>query len=159
MSAQQLTSGGVLFEISDSGVGVSPARLAELNHRLDNPPIIDESVGRHMGLFAVAHLAARHGVRVRLRPGAPRGLTALVASGHPDRARHPLVRRVGATSRRSRGPSGPGDEHRSRRGSRGCSRGHAPAGAGRPAAGLQLVPEPPAVRSRRRRPSPARRLG
>jgi signal transduction histidine kinase len=78
MSAQQLTGGGVLFEISDSGVGVSPARLAELNHRLDNPPIIDESVGRHMGLFAVAHLAARHGVRVRLRPGAPRGLTALV---------------------------------------------------------------------------------
>ncbi len=78
MSAQQLASGGVLFEISDSGVGVSPARLAELNHRLDNPPIIDESVGRHMGLFAVAHLAARHGVRVRLRPGAPRGLTALV---------------------------------------------------------------------------------
>ena len=78
MSAQQLASGGVLFEISDSGVGVSPARLAELNHLLDNPPIIDESVGRHMGLFAVAHLAARHGVRVRLRPGAPRGLTALV---------------------------------------------------------------------------------
>ena len=78
MSAQQLASGGVLFEISDSGVGVSPARLSELNHQLDNPPIIDESVGRHMGLFAVAHLAARHGVRVRLRPGAPRGLSALV---------------------------------------------------------------------------------
>jgi len=31
-----------------------------------------------MGLFAVSHLAARHGVRVRLRPAAPRGLTALV---------------------------------------------------------------------------------
>jgi hypothetical protein len=78
MSAQQLANGGVLFEISDSGVGVSPARLAEMNHRLDNPPVMDESVGRHMGLFAVAHLAARHGVRIRLRPGSPRGLTVLV---------------------------------------------------------------------------------
>jgi signal transduction histidine kinase len=78
MSAQQLANGGVLFEIGDSGVGVSQARLAEMNHRLDHPPIIDESVGRHMGLFAVAHLAARHGVRVRLRPGSPRGLTVLV---------------------------------------------------------------------------------
>jgi hypothetical protein len=68
----------VLFEIGDSGVGVSQARLAEMNHRLDHPPIIDESVGRHMGLFAVAHLAARHGVRVRLRPGSARGLTVLV---------------------------------------------------------------------------------
>jgi signal transduction histidine kinase len=78
MSAKQLTNGGVLFEIGDSGVGVSQARLAEMNHRLDNPPIIDESVGRHMGLFAVAHMSARHGVRVRLRPGSPRGLTVLV---------------------------------------------------------------------------------
>jgi signal transduction histidine kinase len=78
MSAQQLANGGVLFEIGDSGVGVSQARLAEMNHRLDHPPIIDESVGRHMGLFAVAHLAARHGVRVRLRSGSPRGLTVLV---------------------------------------------------------------------------------
>jgi hypothetical protein len=31
-----------------------------------------------MGLFAVAHLAARHGVRVRLQQASPRGLTALV---------------------------------------------------------------------------------
>jgi hypothetical protein len=31
-----------------------------------------------MGLFAVARLAERHGVRVRLRSGSPHGLTALV---------------------------------------------------------------------------------
>jgi hypothetical protein len=31
-----------------------------------------------MGLFAVARLAERHGVRVRLRAGSPQGLTALV---------------------------------------------------------------------------------
>jgi hypothetical protein len=35
-------------------------------------------VSRHMGLFAVARLAERHGVRVRLRPRSPHGLTALV---------------------------------------------------------------------------------
>jgi hypothetical protein len=49
-----------------------------MNWRLDNPPIIDVSVSRHMGLFAVARLAERHGVRVRLRPALPQGLSALV---------------------------------------------------------------------------------
>jgi signal transduction histidine kinase len=78
VSAQELTSGGVLIEVSDSGVGIPEARLAEMNWRLDNPPVIDVSVSRHMGLFAVARLAERHGVRVRLRPGSPKGMTALV---------------------------------------------------------------------------------
>jgi signal transduction histidine kinase len=78
VSAQELASGGVLIQVSDSGVGVSEARLAEMNQRLDNPPVIDESVSRHMGLFAVGRLAERHGVRVRLRAGSPQGLTALV---------------------------------------------------------------------------------
>ena len=78
ISAQELTSGGVLMEVSDSGVGVSYARLAEINRRLDDPPVIDASVARHMGLFAVGRLAERHGVRVRLRAGTPRGLSALV---------------------------------------------------------------------------------
>jgi signal transduction histidine kinase len=78
VSVQELTSGGVLIQVSDNGVGISPARLAEINRRLDDPPAIDDSVSRHMGLFAVARLAQRHGVRVRLRAGTPQGLTALV---------------------------------------------------------------------------------
>jgi hypothetical protein len=78
VSVQELASGGVLIQVSDSGVGVSAARLAEMNQRLDDPPAIDVSVSRHMGLFAVARLAERHGVRVRLRAGTPQGLTALV---------------------------------------------------------------------------------
>ena len=49
-----------------------------MNWRLDNRPAIDVSVSRHMGLFAVARLAERHGVRVRLRPALPQGLSALV---------------------------------------------------------------------------------
>jgi signal transduction histidine kinase len=75
---QELSSGGVLVEISDRGIGVSEERLADMNWRLDNRPAIDVSVSRHMGLFAVARLAERHGVRVRLRPAPPQGLSALV---------------------------------------------------------------------------------
>jgi signal transduction histidine kinase len=78
VSARELSSSGVLIEIADRGVGISQSRLTELNWRLDNPPMIDVSVTRHMGLFAVGRLAQRHGVRVRLRPGTDKGLTALV---------------------------------------------------------------------------------
>ena len=78
LTMQELTSGGVLIEIIDKGIGVSEARLADMNFRLDNPPTIDVSVSRHMGLFAVARLAERHRVRVRLRPATPQGLSALV---------------------------------------------------------------------------------
>ncbi|MGH3294550.1 MAG: sensor histidine kinase [Trebonia sp.] len=78
VTMQELTSGGVLIEVVDKGIGVSEARLADMNWRLDNPPTIDVSVSRHMGLFAVARLAERHRVRVRLRPAPPQGLSALV---------------------------------------------------------------------------------
>ena len=78
VAMQELSSGGVLIEIVDKGIGVSDARLADMNWRLDNPPTIDVSVSRHMGLFAVARLAERHRVRVRLRPAPPQGLSALV---------------------------------------------------------------------------------
>ncbi len=78
VTAQEVTSGGVLIDVSDSGAGIPEGRMAEINWRLDHPPVIDVSVSRHMGLFAVARLAERHGVRVRLRAGSPRGLTALV---------------------------------------------------------------------------------
>ena len=78
VSMQELSSGGLLIEVVDKGIGVSDARLADMNWRLDNPPTVDVSVSRHMGLFAVARLAERHRVRVRLRPAPPQGLSALV---------------------------------------------------------------------------------
>jgi hypothetical protein len=78
VAMQELSSGGVLIEVVDKGIGVSDARLTDMNWRLDNPPTIDVSVSRHMGLFAVARLAERHRVRVRLRPSPPQGLSALV---------------------------------------------------------------------------------
>jgi hypothetical protein len=78
MSAQELSSGGVLIEVTDRGMGMSDSRLADMNWRLDNPPVMDVSVSRHMGLFAVARLAERHRIRIRLQPATPEGLTALV---------------------------------------------------------------------------------
>ena len=78
VSGEALSSGGALIHVVDSGVGLPADRLADRNYRLDNPPTADVSVSRHMGLFAVSHLAARHGVRVRLRQNETRGLTALV---------------------------------------------------------------------------------
>ena len=78
VAAADAPGGGVVIEILDEGVGVSAGRLAEMNWRLDHPPGVDVSVSRHMGLFAVSRLAARRGIRVRLRAGAPQGLTALV---------------------------------------------------------------------------------
>jgi signal transduction histidine kinase len=78
VAGYEVTSGGMLVEIHDSGVGVSSARLAEINQRLDDPPAADVSVSRHMGLFAVSHLAARHGIRIRLTAAPSAGLTALV---------------------------------------------------------------------------------
>jgi signal transduction histidine kinase len=78
VAMQEVASGGVLIEIRDTGIGVSEARLEDMNWRLDNPPTIDVSVSRHMGLFAVARLAERHRVRVRLRSATPQGLSALV---------------------------------------------------------------------------------
>jgi signal transduction histidine kinase len=78
VTVMELTSGGVLVEVRDDGVGVSPNRLSDMNWRLDNPPMVDVSISRHMGLYAVSRLAARHGIRVKLRPAAPQGLSALV---------------------------------------------------------------------------------
>jgi hypothetical protein len=66
-----------------------------MNWRLDNRPAIDVSVSRHMGLFAVARLAERHGVRVRLRPALPQGLSALVWLSDSIIERTSLYRSVG----------------------------------------------------------------
>jgi len=73
-----LSSGGVLLEITDQGIGMGEEEMAHANWRLDNPPVVDVAVSRRMGLFVVARLAARHGIRVRLRRETTGGLIALV---------------------------------------------------------------------------------
>jgi hypothetical protein len=78
VSGYLLSSGGALVDITDQGVGMGAEEMAHANWRLDNPPVVDVAVSRRMGLFVVSRLAARHGIRVRLRPGPAGGLTALV---------------------------------------------------------------------------------
>jgi signal transduction histidine kinase len=78
ITANLLSSGGALIVITDQGVGMSTEDLAHVNWRLDNPPMVDVAVSRRMGLFVVGRLAARHGIRLRLRPVPSGGLSALV---------------------------------------------------------------------------------
>ena len=61
--------GSVTIEVTDRGVGMTEAELTGANERLANPPVVDASVSRRMGLFVVGRLAVRHGINVRLRRG------------------------------------------------------------------------------------------
>ncbi|MCR6484303.1 nitrate- and nitrite sensing domain-containing protein [Amycolatopsis sp. OK19-0408] len=55
------------IQVTDHGVGMTEDRLAEVNARLAEPPDLDVSVTRRMGLYVVSRLAKRHGIEVRLR--------------------------------------------------------------------------------------------
>ena len=59
----------VIVQVGDEGDGLSPRRRAKLNEILAAPPGIDVAAVQAMGLTVVGHLAARHGIRVELRPG------------------------------------------------------------------------------------------
>jgi hypothetical protein len=78
VTGQTIPSGGVLIEIIDEGLGMADQDLERENWRLDNPPEIDVATSRQMGLFVVGRLAARHGIRVRLRHTQSSGVSALV---------------------------------------------------------------------------------
>lgn len=76
---------GYQLSISDSGVGMSEARIGELNRILEKPPALGLSVEPTLGMHVVAKLAHRHGLDVELIPGLP-GTTAKVTI-----PRHQLV--------------------------------------------------------------------
>ncbi|WP_062205795.1 nitrate- and nitrite sensing domain-containing protein [Streptomyces sp. NBRC 109706] len=78
VTGHALPDGRVLVEIHDTGIGLSPEDLAQINDRLANPPTVDVSVSRRMGLFVVGRLSLRHGIRIQLRPSDSGGTTALV---------------------------------------------------------------------------------
>ncbi len=64
------TRGGVVVSVIDHGT-LTPNHMTALNTRLAHPSEPDPTTPRHMGLFVVAHLAARHHITVRLRPTSP----------------------------------------------------------------------------------------
>jgi signal transduction histidine kinase len=78
VSGSRIDGGGIMLSISDSGIGMTAEELAQANERLSEAPTVDVSVSRRMGLFVVARLAHRHGIRVQLRPHGSGGLTAMV---------------------------------------------------------------------------------
>jgi signal transduction histidine kinase len=78
ISGRALASGGVLLEVTDRGVGMTPKELAHANWALENPPTVDMNIPKWIGLLVVARLAARHGIAVRLQPADFGGLTAMV---------------------------------------------------------------------------------
>ncbi|MGH3302421.1 MAG: sensor histidine kinase [Streptosporangiaceae bacterium] len=69
---------GFAIEIEDRGLGISAARLEEINTNLANPPQFDLSGSDRMGLFITGQLAQRHDIKVTLRPSVYGGTTAIV---------------------------------------------------------------------------------
>ncbi|GAA4218282.1 signal transduction histidine kinase [Streptosporangium album] len=78
VSSNRIDGGGLMVSVTDIGIGMTPEELAQANWRLANPPVVDVSVSRRMGLFVVGRLALRHGIRVQLRQQDSGGLTAMV---------------------------------------------------------------------------------
>ncbi|MEU9979947.1 nitrate- and nitrite sensing domain-containing protein [Streptomyces sp. NPDC050856] len=79
LSGWLLESGEVVLSVQDEGIGMTEDRLAELNARLADPePDDDDHDGEGLGIRVTALLAARHGVRVRLREQKQGGVAAVV---------------------------------------------------------------------------------
>jgi signal transduction histidine kinase len=70
-------SNGFAIEIEDRGLGLTPARMTELNERLANPPDVNPANTEQLGLFVVGQLARRHRITVMLRPSPYGGTTAV----------------------------------------------------------------------------------
>jgi signal transduction histidine kinase len=66
MSAQRAASGALVIEITDRGIGMSAAELADTNRLLGRRNETGITESRRMGLFVVGRLAARIGVEIRL---------------------------------------------------------------------------------------------
>ncbi len=73
-----IAANGFALEVEDRGLGLSQANLDELNAKLADPPEFDLADSDRLGLFVVARLAARHGIKVVLRPSPYDGTTAIV---------------------------------------------------------------------------------
>jgi signal transduction histidine kinase len=78
MSARTVRGDGALINITDRGTGIPEEQLRQFNWQLTHPHLTDVTASPHLGLFAVAQLAARHGITVALAPSPGGGTTAEV---------------------------------------------------------------------------------
>lgn len=74
----QVVPHGFAIDIEDRGLGMTPEAIEGENARLLDPPDFDPANSSRLGLFVVAKLAAKQGIRVTLRPSAYGGVTAVV---------------------------------------------------------------------------------
>ncbi|MFJ8046420.1 nitrate- and nitrite sensing domain-containing protein [Kitasatospora sp. NPDC096147] len=95
VNATRLPDGRVLVEIHDKGIGLTAEDFAEINEKLAEPPTVDATISRRMGLFVVGRLSQRHDIRVQLRPSGesagttslvmlPQHLTSMAATAEPE---------------------------------------------------------------------------
>ena len=73
-----LESGEIMICVEDTGIGVPPERIDALNALLADPDPAPPGAVSGMGLYVVARLARRHGVRVEVRPRNGGGTAAVV---------------------------------------------------------------------------------
>jgi signal transduction histidine kinase len=76
--AAKLGADGVTITIADSGLGVPPAELEQLNKDLQHGAEATPDTARRMGLFVVSRLAERHGIVASLARNPGGGMTATV---------------------------------------------------------------------------------
>jgi signal transduction histidine kinase len=69
---------GYLLEIEDQGIGMSDEELEVANEQLARPASIDLAGAQRLGFYVVGRLAARHGIKARLRRSWFGGVAALV---------------------------------------------------------------------------------
>ncbi|MEU6840612.1 nitrate- and nitrite sensing domain-containing protein [Streptomyces sp. NPDC046716] len=82
VSGWLLENGEVMLSVQDEGIGMAEDRMRELNARLaaftpEQGHDPEDTDGLGLGLYVVARLAARHGVRVRLREQKQGGIAAV----------------------------------------------------------------------------------
>ncbi len=83
VSAWLLESGEVMLSVQDEGIGMAAERMERLNGRLadfdpESPYEQEGEDGLGLGLYVVARLAHRHGIRVQLREQKQGGVAAVV---------------------------------------------------------------------------------
>ncbi|MGA6224472.1 nitrate- and nitrite sensing domain-containing protein [Streptomyces umbrinus] len=108
VSGWLLESGEVMLSVQDEGIGMTGDRLTQLNARLadfDPEDAYDQESGEGLGLglYVVARLAHRHGVRVQLREQKQGGITAVVVLPKSLLAAAPAVAVPSATTARTAG--------------------------------------------------------
>ncbi|HEX9063661.1 MAG TPA: nitrate- and nitrite sensing domain-containing protein, partial [Streptosporangiaceae bacterium] len=69
---------GIVIEVEDRGLGMSDADMATANEGLADPPEFDLADSDKLGFFVIARLAARHKIKITLRPSPYGGLAAIV---------------------------------------------------------------------------------